>query len=85
MILGNGEWITTADLPRSAVSPGGVAVEPAIVGDNLKDAVRAYERGHIENVLRRTGNDKRQAAEQLGLSLSSLYRKIEELGAQEPE
>jgi DNA-binding NtrC family response regulator len=83
MILGNGEWITPADLPRS-LAPSGV-VEAATAGDNLREAVRAYEKGHIENVLRRTGNDKRKAAELLGLSLSSLYRKIEELGVQVPE
>ena len=77
MIIGQGEWITPADLPRS-VSQDGAALP--VVGDSLKDAIRAYERGHIENVLRRTGNDKRQAAELLGVSLSSLYRKIEELG-----
>ncbi|MGH7819116.1 MAG: sigma-54 interaction domain-containing protein, partial [Candidatus Binatia bacterium] len=78
MILGNDEWITPADLPRSIAQ--GAAEPPPLVGDNLKEAVHAYEKGHIENVLRRTGNDKRQAADLLGLSLSSLYRKIEELG-----
>ncbi len=82
MILGESEWITTADLPRSV--PQGLAEIP-VVGDNLREAIHAYEKGHIENVLRRTENDKRQAADLLGLSLSSLYRKIEELGiATEP-
>jgi two-component system response regulator FlrC len=76
MIVGHGEWITPADLPRSVAQEGGPV---AVVGDNLKEAIRAYERGHIENVLRRTGNDKRKAADLLGVSLSSLYRKIEEL------
>lgn len=76
MILGNGEWITLADLPRSV--PRETGDMPA-VGDNLKEAVHAYEKIHIENVLRRIGHDKRKAAELLGLGLSSLYRKIEEL------
>jgi two-component system response regulator PilR (NtrC family) len=76
MILGSGEWITLADLPRSV--PRAASDMPA-VGDNLKEAVRSYERIHIENVLRRTGYDKRRAAELLGLGLSSLYRKIDEL------
>jgi DNA-binding NtrC family response regulator len=76
MILGHGDWIAPADLPRSVAEEG---TSVPVVGDNLKDAIRAYERGHIENVLRRTGNDKRRAAELLGVSLSSLYRKIEEL------
>ena len=41
--------------------------------------MRKYERLHIERVLRECGNDKREAAKRLGLGLSSLYRKLEEL------
>jgi DNA-binding NtrC family response regulator len=77
MILGNGQWITTADLPRS-LRAGEVALPP--VADDLRDALRAYEKIHIESLLRRLDNDKRQAANALGLSLSSLYRKMNELG-----
>jgi len=77
MILGDGEWITPADLPRPFRQ--GDAPAPA-VGDDLREALRAYERIHIETVLRRSGSDKRQAADRLGLSLSSLYRKMNELG-----
>ena len=75
MILGDGEWITLRDLPRSV--PQNSADLP-VVGDNLREAIHAYEKGHIENVLKRTGNNKREAAGLLGLSLSSLYRKIDE-------
>jgi two-component system response regulator PilR (NtrC family) len=77
MILGNGEWITVEDLPRT-VREANATLPP--VGDDLREALRAYERIHIETVLRRTGGDKRQAADLLGVSLSSLYRKIDELG-----
>jgi DNA-binding NtrC family response regulator len=77
MILGNGEWVTVADLPRG-LHETDAPLPP--VGDELRDALRAYERIHIENVLRRAGHDKRKAAELLGLSLSSLYRKLHELG-----
>jgi DNA-binding NtrC family response regulator len=77
MILGNGEWITVADLPRNLRESDDAL--PA-VGDELREALRAYERIHIESVLRRVGQDKRKAAELLGLSLSSLYRKLNELG-----
>ena len=79
MILGGGEWISVADLPRGEAS----STPPrAPTGENLKEAVRAYERSHIENVLNRMDGDKRAAAELLGLSLSSLYRKLEELDVQ---
>ena len=77
MILGDGEWITVPDLPRALRESDGT-LPP--VGDELREALRAYERIHIETVLRRTSNDKRKAAELLGLSLSSLYRKLNELG-----
>ncbi len=77
MILGNGEWITPADLPDSKVPKDD---RPPSMGRNLKAAVRAYEKSHIENVLRETTGDRTQAAELLGLSRSSLYRKMEQLG-----
>jgi two-component system response regulator PilR (NtrC family) len=77
MILGDGDWITVQDLPRALRATVDV---PLPVGDNLRDAMRAYEKAHIQSVLGRAANDKRVAADQLGMSLSSLYRKIEELG-----
>ena len=79
MILGGREWISVADLPRGEASS---APPRAPTGENLKEAVRAYERSHIENVLNRMDGDKKAAAELLGLSLSSLYRKLEELDVQ---
>jgi DNA-binding NtrC family response regulator len=77
MILGDGEWIRSCDLPRG-LRDGEGTLPP--VGDDLREALRAYEKVHIESVLRRLGNDKRTAADALGLSLSSLYRKMNEFG-----
>jgi two-component system response regulator PilR (NtrC family) len=76
MILGDGEWISPADLPRWEI-PEGARVMP--LSDNLKEAAQAYEKSHIETVLKKTNRDKKSAAELLGLSLSSLYRKLDEL------
>jgi transcriptional regulator with PAS, ATPase and Fis domain len=76
MILGNGDWITVADLPRNLQ---GNADPVAVTSDLLRDAMHTYEKAHIESVLRKVDNDKKVAAERLGVSLSSLYRKIEEL------
>ena len=76
MILGEGEWITLRDLPRSLVDD--TATIP-FSGDCLRDALHSYEKTHIETVLKRTEYDKRRAADLLGISLSSLYRKMEEL------
>lgn len=76
MILGNGEWILPADLPgRQAERDGDFDGT-----DNLNKAVELYEKSHIERTLGKAGGDKIHAAELLGLSLSTLYRKIEKLG-----
>jgi len=76
MILAEGDWITVRDLPRALQQEVGF---PAPVGDDLRNALRAYEKAHIQAVLAKVNQDKKVAAERLGVSLSSLYRKIEEL------
>ncbi len=77
MILGNGEWITPEELPQGETPKD----EPSVTaGNNLRTAVQSYERSHIENVLKETAGDKTRAAHLLGVSRSSLYRKLESLG-----
>lgn len=44
----------------------------------LKDSVRDFERKVITEALHANGDDKRKVAKLLGISLSSLYRKITE-------
>ena len=76
MILGNGEWITAVDLPGKVHgSIDGISEE-----DNLSKALEAYEKIHIEKTLAKATGDKKRASELLGLSLSTLYRKMEHLG-----
>jgi two-component system response regulator PilR (NtrC family) len=74
MILGNGEWISPMDLPGQQTDGGDLGSE-----DNLTRAVELYEKSHIERTLGKTGGDKLRAADLLGLSLSTLYRKLEKL------
>jgi DNA-binding NtrC family response regulator len=76
MIVGDGDWITARDLPRGLQHKDELPVTP---GDNLREALRAYEKAHIVAVLAKAEHDKKVAAERLGVSLSSLYRKLEEL------
>ncbi len=47
---------------------------------SLKEAVAHFEQKHINAVLALTNGDKREAAKILNLGVSSLYRKIKELG-----
>jgi DNA-binding NtrC family response regulator len=77
MIMGNGEWITQAEVPQCAMPQEENDHEPL---NNLRNAVQSYEKSHIENVLKETAGDKTRAAELLGVSRSSLYRKMESLG-----
>ncbi len=76
MILCEGNIITPSDLP-SLLSRGKDDLDRE--EENLKENLREYERQHIIKVLEKTGQDKKEAATLLGLSLSSLYRKMEEL------
>jgi transcriptional regulator with PAS, ATPase and Fis domain len=80
MILGNGEWIAPGDLPGHGHSAENDEVSAE---DNLAKAVELYEKSHIERTLAKAGGDKLRAAELLGLSLSTLYRKIDKLAVKE--
>ncbi len=75
VILGDGDLITREDLPPD-LAP--CAEDPSAV-DELGVAVRRFERQHLERILRESP-DKKEAARRLGMSISSLYRKIAELG-----
>ncbi len=77
VIFGEGPLVQPADLPPD-LSP--VPDDPALV-DDLDEAVRRFERRHIERILRQTA-DKKDAAKRMNVGLSSLYRKIEQLGIQ---
>ena len=76
MILADGEWITLKDLPPAVLSERDT-LPPFTY--NLKDALRQLEKQHILRVLEQVGQDRKEAARLLDISLSSLYRKIEEL------
>jgi len=52
---------------------------PREAGEELKDAVRLFERQHIINSLQRHGYDKNVTARKLGIGVSSLYRKLDEM------
>lgn len=74
VIMCEGTQIEPSDLPPDLLGLG----QPLPDTDDLRSALRHYERLHITRVLRQWP-DKREAAKRLKLGLSSLYRKIEEL------
>lgn len=83
MILSDGETITASALPRhiSGHEPVKTIRETAPPRTDtrlpLKEAQRNFELRYIEAVLQETDGDKKNAAERLGISLASLYRKLE--------
>jgi DNA-binding NtrC family response regulator len=76
LILSEGDYITVDDLPPNMVSAEIDTETP----DTLKEAMSFYERKHIEKILQRTTGNKGVAADIMKISLSSLYRKMDELG-----
>jgi DNA-binding NtrC family response regulator len=64
------DLIALDDLPVELRAPESAA--------SLKEATRQFERQHILDVLARAEFDKKEAARRLGVSLASLYRKLED-------
>jgi DNA-binding NtrC family response regulator len=73
VIFAEGRPIGVEDLPFAT---DGITDD---VGEDLKDALRQFERQHIIYSLRRHQYDKSETAKHLGIGVSSLYRKLEEL------
>jgi transcriptional regulator with PAS, ATPase and Fis domain len=71
MILGDGDVLGLRHLPDD-LRDSPATSRPT----DLRDAVRQFSRDHILDVLARTGFNKREAARLLGISLASLYRKL---------
>lgn len=77
VILSEGPILTPEDFAPGIIEDLG---DSATDADDLRSALREYERQHIQRVLEKCDDDKREAARRLGLGLSSLYRKLEDFG-----
>jgi DNA-binding NtrC family response regulator len=84
MILGVTDGVLEpANLPENFQSMRDGATELGVTPDsmlNLDAAVDAFTKRHIQRTLDAVRNDKKEAARLLGLGLSSLYRKLDDLG-----
>ena len=74
VIFAEGRQVELSDLPFAT---SGEDTEE--LGEDLRDSLRHFERQHIIQCLRRNNFDKPATAKQLGIGVSSLYRKLEEL------
>ena len=70
IVLGGSDLISLRDLSAEPVTGQGSPPQ------DLRGAVRRFERQHLKEVLATTQSDKRKAARMLGISLASLYRKL---------
>jgi two-component system response regulator PilR (NtrC family) len=76
IIFASKEYITIdvlADYFRGGDIPNGYP-------DSLKDALRNFEKEHILKTIKKFDYDKEEASKALEIGLSSLYRKMDELG-----
>ena len=71
MILGMEPLLQNADVAqREALLGGNVSVD----AKSLKEATSAFEQAHVRRILGACNQDKKRAAQELEISLSSLYR-----------
>jgi DNA-binding NtrC family response regulator len=73
VIFAAGPQVTAEDLPDPvrAASPR----DPEYATD-LREATAEFERAHILRVIEQCGGNKRKAARELGMGVTSLYRKL---------
>ena len=75
MILADGDFIGIGDLPPELAG----SVHCPTQSDDLRTAVRAYEREHIRQVIASADGNKEEAARRLGVNASTLYRRLKGL------
>ncbi len=80
-ILAENDCITVADLPAAlvaAVEPKQRSTDDSISAGSLREQMQRLEVDIIHRTVEASDGDRRQAARRLGISLSSLYRKLED-------
>jgi len=82
--LARGSRLTPGDLPERISSGSGAAAILARSGDRQL-TLRELEREYIVETLKQTGGNKSKAAALLGLDRKTLYRKLDEYRAENPQ
>ncbi len=75
VLLTDGACLAVEDLPAELTGSGGSTE----LSQDLRCAVRAYEREHIRRVLETTSGNREEAARLLGINASTLYRRLQGL------
>jgi two-component system, NtrC family, response regulator AtoC len=80
-ILAENNRITVADLPATIIGANGSGTSNGNgQQDSLRERLHRFEVEVIEQAISAADGDRRAAAQKLGISLSSLYRKLGETG-----
>jgi DNA-binding NtrC family response regulator len=80
--MATGDEIGVAELP-TRVRQGGLAASIIRNAADRELSLRDLERSYLLEVLRRTGGNKSRAADILGLDRKTLYRKLQEIAAED--
>ena len=83
LIMADGGRITLVDLPPSITktnTQSSHVVHDLQLSGTLREQVRKFEAALIYKTIEECDGDRRAAAQKLNIGLSSLYRKLEELG-----
>ena len=88
VVLCEGDKIRLADLPETLQSPTGatfLALPPSreVAEDETLLTLSELERRHILRVLSAVHDNQSEAAHRLGISRSTLWRKLREMGMEE--
>jgi DNA-binding NtrC family response regulator len=73
-VISSGPLIGVTELPPE------VAGSNSVEESSYHEAMADFERALVRSTLERVNGDRREAARILGLSLATLYRRIEKLG-----
>lgn len=82
------EVMGRASVHEGSLEPGALGEErrgapelhDGAISENYDEAMAEFERSLLASILHKTGGDRREAARLLGVSLATLYRRIEKLG-----
>ena len=84
LVLADDGCVQLSDLPdqvsrTEAVGQGDTDVGRTITIGNLRQQVREFEQGLIKEAIDQSEGDRQRAARRLGIGLSTLYRKLEDM------
>ena len=79
LLINEGEYLTADDFPPEVFESIRIDYAPA-----LKDVMARFERSYILRILNENSGDKKATADQLNISLTTLYQKIKDLNISIP-